>query len=61
MWKKAGFDNEAHALKSDINELLRISSIERVRIFNRYDVEGITEELLRLCGKYRVFRASGGC
>ena len=43
--KKPGFDNEARALKSDINELLRISSIERVRIFNRYDVEGITEEL----------------
>ena len=43
--KKPGFDNEARALKSDINELLRISSIERVRIFNRYDVEGITQEL----------------
>ncbi len=43
--KKPGFDNEARALKSDINELLRISSIERVRIFNRYDVEGITQDL----------------
>ena len=59
--KKPGFDNEARALKSDINELLRISSIERVRIFNRYDVEGIDRGTLRLCGKYRVFRASGGC
>ncbi len=45
--KKTGLDNEAAALKSDINELLQIKSVEAVRVFNRYDVDNITEELFR--------------
>ncbi len=43
--KKPGLDNEARALRGDINELLRIGSVEKVRVFNRYDVEGIDREL----------------
>ena len=43
--KKAGLDNEARALKSEISTFLGIKSVERVRIFNRYDAENITEEL----------------
>ena len=43
--KKPGLDNEATGLKNDIKELLQIKGIEKVRIFNRYDVDDITEEL----------------
>ncbi len=43
--KKAGLDNEAKALKSEISTFLGIKSVERVRILNRYDAENITKEL----------------
>ena len=43
--KKAGLDNEAVALKSEISTFLGIKSVERVRILNRYDAENITKEL----------------
>ena len=43
--KKAGLDNEARALLSEIKTFLGINSVERVRIINRYDAENITEEL----------------
>ena len=43
--KKAGLDNEAQALKSEISAFLGIKSVERVRILNRYDAENITKEL----------------
>ena len=43
--KKAGLDNEARALLSDAKNLLGIDTLEKVRIFNRYDAENITQEL----------------
>ena len=43
--KKAGLDNEARALLSEIRTFLGIDSVEKVRIINRYDAENITEEL----------------
>ena len=43
--KKEGLDNEARGLKNDIRELLQIGSVEKIRLFNRYDVENMTEEL----------------
>ena len=43
--KKAGLDNEARALLSEIRTFLGIDTVERVRIINRYDAENITEEL----------------
>ncbi len=43
--KKKGLDNEAHALLNDAKQLLGIDALEKVRIFNRYDVENITGEL----------------
>ncbi|MBQ6264328.1 MAG: phosphoribosylformylglycinamidine synthase [Clostridia bacterium] len=43
--KKPGLDNEARALKNDINAFLQIDSLEKVRVINRYDVENITKEL----------------
>ena len=43
--KKAGLDNEAAELRHEIRSLLMIKSVEKVRVFNRYDVENIDEEL----------------
>ena len=43
--KKEELANEARSLREDIRQLLRISSLERVRILNRYDVENIDSGL----------------
>ena len=43
--KKQGLDNEARALLGDLRELLGLKGLEKVRILNRYDCEGIDEEL----------------
>ncbi|MBR4023794.1 MAG: phosphoribosylformylglycinamidine synthase [Firmicutes bacterium] len=43
--KKAGLDNEARALQNDLRELLGIKGLEKVRLLNRYDCEGIDEDL----------------
>ncbi len=43
--KKKELAGEAASLKKDIMELLQISSVEDLRIINRYDVEGIEKEL----------------
>ena len=43
--KKEGLDNEARGLLNEANNLLGISALENVRLFNRYDAENITEEL----------------
>ncbi|MBQ4650575.1 MAG: phosphoribosylformylglycinamidine synthase [Firmicutes bacterium] len=43
--KKPGLDNEARAIKNDINELLQIKGVEKVRLFNRYDVEDLAQDL----------------
>ena len=43
--KKNGLDHGASALKGDLRDLLGIKGIEELRMFNRYDVENISEEL----------------
>ena len=43
--KKEGLQNEAASLLSDINTLLGIKSVTKVRVINRYDVEGISREI----------------
>ena len=43
--KKPGFDVDAGALLSDIKSFLNIGGVSRVRIINRYDVEGIEKDL----------------
>jgi len=43
--KKPGLDNEARALLNDARSLLGIRSLEKVRLLNRYDAEGISREL----------------
>ena len=43
--KKSGLDNEARGLMSDINELLGIREVNKVRIWNRYDVDRIEKDV----------------
>ena len=43
--KKPGLDLEARTLLREARELLGIGELERVRLLNRYDVEGISGEL----------------
>lgn len=49
--KREGFDLEAKALKKDLVESLHISNIDNLRILNRYDVEGISEEVYENAAK----------
>ena len=43
--KKPGLDNEARSLLNDAHTLLGIDTLEQVRLYNRYDAEGLSEEL----------------
>ncbi len=43
--KKPGLDAEAARLLRDARELLGVSGLERVRVLNRYDAEGLSSEL----------------
>lgn len=43
--KKEELANEARALLSDVNGLLQITSVKKIRVINRYDVENIDSEL----------------
>ncbi|MBC8062957.1 MAG: phosphoribosylformylglycinamidine synthase [Clostridiaceae bacterium] len=42
--KKEGFNIEAQELLHNLRELLNLENIEEVRIVNRYDVSGLTDE-----------------
>ncbi len=43
--KKKGFDVEAQGLLADIRENLGLSGVSDVRVLNRYDMDGIDDEL----------------
>ena len=43
--KKEGLDNEARALLGEARALLGIEGLEKVRLFNRYDAEGLSADL----------------
>ena len=45
--KKPGLDQEARALENDLRKLLGIEGIRSLRILNRYDAEGLSEELFQ--------------
>ncbi|MFR3275801.1 MAG: phosphoribosylformylglycinamidine synthase, partial [Collinsella phocaeensis] len=47
--KKPGFDVEARQLKGELTAILGISGLTGLRLINRYDVEGIDEELFARC------------
>ena len=49
--KKPGLAGEAESLKTDLQTLLGISSLEELRLFNRYDAENITPELFSYATK----------
>ena len=46
MEKKPGFDNEARALLKDARSFLGVTNLTGLRLFNRYDVEGLDAALL---------------
>lgn len=47
--KKPGFDVEASQLTHELKTILGITNLEAVRLINRYDVEGISDELFTTC------------
>ena len=47
--KKPGFDVEAQQLAHELRSILGITSLEGLRLVNRYDVEGIPQELFDQC------------
>ncbi len=47
--KKTGLAHEAKGLLNEAQNLLGITALEDVRIFNRYDAENITQELFDYC------------
>ena len=49
--KKQGLDNEARGLLSEARNLLGLSKLENIRLFNRYDAENISRELFSDCVK----------
>ena len=47
--KKPGFDVEAQQLAHELRDILGIAGLENLRLINRYDVEGISDELFEQC------------
>ncbi len=45
--KRQGFDLEATAFKKDLIDSLHINTIEDIRVLNRYDIEGIEEDVYK--------------
>ncbi|MBQ3283913.1 MAG: phosphoribosylformylglycinamidine synthase, partial [Atopobiaceae bacterium] len=47
--RRAGFTGEADALLRELRDILGISDLTGLRLLNRYDVEGIDDELFQRC------------
>ena len=47
--RKPGFKGEATSLLKEIQDLLGIAELRHIDLINRYDVEGISEELFESC------------
>ena len=47
--KKPGLAGEADSLCNDLRTLLGMTALEKVRLFNRYDVENMDEALFKQC------------
>lgn len=52
--KKSGFDVEAQGLFEDIRTNLHVKNVKAVRILNRYDIDGISDEVFNQT-EYAVF------
>ncbi|MBR6916622.1 MAG: phosphoribosylformylglycinamidine synthase [Clostridia bacterium] len=49
--KRPGLDNEASSLTSEVRDLLGVRGLKKIRLFNRYDVENITDSLFDVAVK----------
>lgn len=47
--KKSGFDVEAQQLQHELQTILGVASLEQLRLINRYDVEGLSDDLFEQC------------
>ncbi len=47
--RKPGFKGEATSLLKEIQDLLGITELRHIDLINRYDVEGLSEELFESC------------
>ena len=47
--KKPGFDVEAGQLLHELQTILGVKALTGLRLVNRYDVEGISDELFKQC------------
>ena len=47
--KKPGFDVEAQQLATELRSVLGVEGLDNLRLVNRYDVEGISDELFAQC------------
>lgn len=47
--KKPGFDVEAQQLLHELQTILGVANLESLRLINRYDVEGISDDLFETC------------
>ncbi len=47
--KKSGFDVEAQQLQHELQTILGIASLEQLRLINRYDIEGLSDDLFEQC------------
>ena len=52
--RKEEFDTEAEILTKDLNNFVKVSRLSSIKIFNRYDVEGISKEIYEK-SKYTIF------
>ncbi|MDR0490957.1 MAG: phosphoribosylformylglycinamidine synthase, partial [Oscillospiraceae bacterium] len=52
--KREGYDIEARSILRDLRDFLGISGLEFVRVLNRYDIEGISEDIY-LSARVTVF------
>ncbi|MFA7672334.1 MAG: phosphoribosylformylglycinamidine synthase [Clostridia bacterium] len=52
--RRLGFDLEAERLKNQFLTLLEIKNIDSVRLFNRYDIQGLSDKVYR-DAKYGIF------
>ena len=57
--KKPSLDHEARALLAEISTFLGIEGVEKIRVFNRYDAENITEDFFSVILKEYLVSVTG--
>ena len=59
--KRPGYDVAARQLCDELREALGTDAISRVRIFQRYDVEGLSDEAFDLRTRHHLFGTERRC